>query len=73
MRNKITLQAFNDQLRALVHEAVEDNQINVFELIGSLQVAQMSIDRQAFAAAQRHQVELLSSKIVPAGQMPNLG
>jgi uncharacterized protein YgiB involved in biofilm formation len=70
MRTKIGTAEFNKHLSDLVRCALEDGQMNVYEIIGCCQAASNYADRCALAAAQQAQAKALSNKIIPAITIP---
>ena len=70
MKTKMTGSEFNRQLRNLCQEAMQDGEMNVFEILGGLMAAQFIVVRNAVMAAQQAQAKEFASQIQPATTLP---
>ena len=72
MRTKVGLAEFNKHLSDLVRCALEDGQMNVYEITGSMHAAMCWADRCAVQSAQTQQRRELEKGILPATKLPPL-
>jgi len=74
MKNAMTVEKFNQDLKLLIDEAVQDNKINIYELLGSLTAAQQFVDRLGQSAVQAKLAHAMAHKdapiILPATSIP---
>jgi len=70
MRTKVGLAEFNKHLSDLVRCALEDGQMNVYEVMGCCAAASNYADRCALESARRAQAQELATKILPATTIP---
>lgn len=70
MKIKMNGNEFNRQLRDLCKQAMEDGDMNVFEILGCLTAAKFNVDRNACMAAQHAAAKDMATKIQPATILP---
>lgn len=75
MKNAMTVERFNQQLKALIDEAIQDDKMNIYELLGSLTAAQQFVDRIGQSAVQAKFAHAMAHKdmpiILPASNLPD--
>jgi hypothetical protein len=72
MRSKIGTAEFNHQLSALVKAAMDDGQMNVYEITGSMHAAMSWVDRCATQSAQIAQQKEAAQGILAVKKLPPL-
>ena len=72
MKSKIGVAEFNHQLSVLVKAAMDDGQMNVYEITGSMHAAMCWVDRCATQSAQIAQQHEQAKGIIPATKIPPL-
>lgn len=61
---------FNRNLQALVNTAVQDNEMGLAQIIGSLEVAKLTLDHRARVLASQRMAREAAKAIVPATILP---
>ena len=72
MKSKIGVAEFNHQLSALVKAAMDDGQMNVYEITGSMHAAMCWVDRCATQSAQIAQQHEQAKGIILVTKIPPL-
>ena len=70
MRTKVGLAEFNKHLSDLVRCALEDGQMNAYEVMGCCAAASNYADRCALEAARRAQQQDLATSIIKSTTLP---